>query len=264
MEKPMTETLADADAILAAADKRGVKIQLAHNRRYTSDFVRIKALLQQGLIGQVRAVHVQGKQDARVGGEDMIVLGTHDFDLMRFYFGDPRWCFASVTKDGRDITRADVQKGREPILVAGDTIHALFAFPQNLMVHWSSVKKSDHWNISFDKREKWAFEIHGTQGLLAYQSGLGFVWLDSPFLAHKDDATKWNDLPAPAQWDWPEHARHPIQSLIHAVETDTQPVCSGYDSRWIVAMVAAVHEFQRTKGRVDFPLALRDHPLLCL
>jgi predicted dehydrogenase len=140
MEKPFTETLADADTILAAAEKRGVKILVAHNRRYTPDFMQVKALLDRGLIGAVREVHIQGKQDSRVGGEDMIVLGTHDFDLMRYYFGDQQWCFASVTAQGRDITRQDVRRGSEPILVAGDTIRATFGFPKNLAVHWCSVK----------------------------------------------------------------------------------------------------------------------------
>jgi predicted dehydrogenase len=259
IEKPFTETPAEADVILAAAERRGVKIQVAHNRRYTPDFVRAGALLKEGLIGQIRQVQIHGKQDSRAGGEDLIVLGTHDFDLMRWYFGDPLWCQASVTKDGHDITRADVGKGKEPILVAGDNIHALFAFPKNVMVHWSSVKRSDQWNAS---SSKWAFEILGTKGILAEQSGGDLLWLDSPFLAHKEDAVKWQPLPSPANSEWPEHARHPIKSLIHAIETNTQPVCSGYDGRWAVEMVAAVYEAQRTKARVALPLAERGNPLL--
>ena len=259
IEKPFTETPAEADAVLAAAGQRGVKIQVAHNRRYTSEFVQAKALLDQGLIGLVRQVHIYGKQDKRVGGEDMIVLGTHDFDLMRFYFGDPRWCLASVTQDGRDITGADVRQGVEPILVAGDTVHALFAFPHDIMVHWSSVKRSDHWNTNAFPCEKWALEILGTKGILAQQSD--FAWLDSPFLQHKNDGVQWRDLPRPSHWEWPDHARHPIKSLIHAIETNQQPVCSGEDGRWTVEMVASVYESQRTGARVRFPLAQRDNPL---
>jgi predicted dehydrogenase len=261
MEKPFTETVAEADAILTAAEKRGVKIQVAHNRRYTPGFMQVKPLLAQGLIGAVREVRIQGKQDSRAGGEDMIVLGTHDFDLMRYYFGDPLWCFAHVTVQGRDVTRQDARRGSEPILVAGDTIRATFGFPNNLAVHWCSVKTGDHWNTSFAKRDKWAFEILGTKGILAYQSGLEFAWLDAPFLAQKDEVVKWKDLPAPADWNPPDHARHPIKSLIHAIETNTQPVCSGYDGRWAVEMVAAVYQSHLRKARVGFPLADRQNPL---
>jgi predicted dehydrogenase len=259
MEKPFTETLEDADAILTAAQARQVPIQIAHNRRYTLEFVQAKALIDQGLIGAVRQVEIHGKQDARVGGEDLIVLGTHDFDLMRFYFGDPLWCQASVNHDGRPITRADVRTGREPILVAGNTIHALFAFPRDLMVHWCSVKRDDGWNTS-GGRERWAIEIIGTKGILAYQSALGFVWLDSPFLAHKDNPPLWKPAPA-LKWNWPEHAQQPIKSLIRAIETGAPPVCSGEDGRWAIEMVAAIYESERTKSRVSFPLADRTNPL---
>ena len=73
-------------------------------------------------------------------------------------------------------------------------------FPNNVMIHWSSVKTSDHWNTNFSKREKWGFEILGTKGILAQQSGLGLRWLDSPFFPQKDDTVKWQDPPAPANW----------------------------------------------------------------
>ncbi len=262
MEKPFTETPAEADAILEAAARRNVQIQVAHNFRYTAEFVQTKALLEQGLIGRVREVNIHGKQDARAGGEDLIVLGVHDFDLMRFYFGDPLWCQASVTRAGRDIVRADVRQGREPILVAGDTIHALFAFPGGVVVRWSSVSHPDHWNTNFSPREKWAWEILGTKGIIARQGGI--AWLDSPFLMHPDNSVPWRPLPEPAKWDWPAHARHPIRSLLHALETGAQPVCSGHDGRWAVEMVAAVYESQRTRARVSLPLQDRGNPLLRL
>lgn len=261
MEKPFTETVADADTILAAAEKRSVKIIVAHNRRWSPEFTQVKALLDQGLIGRVREVRIQGKQDQRAGGEDMIVLGTHDFDLMRYYFGNPGWCSARVTAAGHDIKRADVRRGSEPIRVAGDTIHATFGFPRNLAIHWSSVKTDDHWNTSFSKREKWAFEILGTKGIIAYQSGLEFAWLDSPFLALLDGAVKWQSLPKPSDWDPPLHSRQPIRSLIHAIETGGQPVCSGSDARWAIEMVAAVYESQRTRSHVALPLVDRENPL---
>lgn len=262
IEKPFVEVLSEGDEILRAAGPRQVKILVAHNRRLSTDFVRVKALLRQGLIGRVRQVHIYGKQDTRVGGEDMLVLGVHDFDLMRFYFGDPIWCQASVSVGGRDVTAADVGKGREPLLVAGDTIHALFQFPENIMVHWSSVKTSDDWNTAPMRRERWSFEILGSKGIIGYQSGLDFRWLESPFVVQAEDGATWKRLPEPANWSWPVHERSFARNLIHAIETGSAPLCSGADGLWAVEMVAAVYESQRTRSRVAFPLKDRSHPLL--
>jgi predicted dehydrogenase len=265
IEKPLTETPADADAVLDAANRAGARIVVAHNRRWMPEFAQVKRLLEEGLVGSIRQVNIQGKQDTRVGGEDMIVLGVHDFDLMRFYFGDPSWCLASVTRDGRDIANGDAHKGREPYLVAGDTIHALFGFPENIVLHWSSVRTKDAWNAANPaKGEKWVIEIYGTRGILAFRSGIGFAWLNSPYLVDGAVPADWKALPQPARWDWPKHDRHPIKSLVRAIETGSDPICSGTDGRWAVEMTAAVYESARTRARVAFPLKERGNPLLRL
>ncbi len=261
MEKPFTETLEDSDAIISAAEKHNRIVAVAHNRRHTRLFRQIGQLVQDGSIGTVLEMRVYGKQDSRAGGEDLIVLGTHDFDLMRLYFGDPLWCSATVLKDGRDVTINDARRGREPLLVAGDTICATIAFPNNIFCHWTSVKTSDHWNTNFSKREKWRFDINGTKAMLAYQSGLEAAIWNSPFPAHTDGSVTWKDLPEPQNWDLPEHELHPIKNLIHAIETDSQPLCSMYDGRWTVEMVSSVYASHFKQGRIKYPLKKRGHPL---
>jgi len=260
IEKPMAETVEDCDKILNAAQKRNVKIMVAHNRRWTKDFIKVKYLLKQGLIGEVREVIIHGKQDFRSGGEDLIVLGTHDFDLLRFYFGDPLWCFASIRANGKDITKADIRKGSEPILVAGDSINAMYGFNNNLVVNWASIKRNDHWNKDFSKVEKWAFEILGTKGIVFYQSGLDFKWIDSPFLLNSVGITC-KELPEPDNFQLEPYQTHPIKSLIYSIENNTQPICSGYDGAWTIEMVSAAYQSQRSKKRIDLPLIDRKDPL---
>jgi hypothetical protein len=64
-----------------------------------------------------------------------MVVPTHDFDLLRFYFGDPLWCSATILVMGGPL-RLPTRDGREPIRVLGDTIHAEFGFRGNLVVSW--------------------------------------------------------------------------------------------------------------------------------
>ncbi len=261
LEKPFTETMEDADAVLAAAEKTGARIAVAHVRRYTPEFLKFKALLDEGFLGEIRHVIVHGKQDERSGGEDLIVLGTHDFDFLRFCLGDPLWCFAQVSVGGLDVTRQDIRQGREPIRVAGDTVRAQFAFPKNVQMFWTSQKTGDKWNTNFSKREKWGFEVVGTKRVVVYQSGFGFAFLDSPFLAHLDEASKWQPLPEPANYA-ADPVRHSIiGNLVQALAKGGQPACSGYDGRWAIEMVSAVYRSHFLGARVNFPLADRRHPL---
>ena len=69
----------------------------------------MKKLVDEGLIGRLLEVRTRGKEDHRSGGEDLMVLGTHCLYLMRLFAGDPLWCSARVTQDGRDITLAAKQ-----------------------------------------------------------------------------------------------------------------------------------------------------------
>ncbi len=261
MEKPFTETLEDADAIVEAARKGGTKIAVGHFHRYSADWRRMRYLIAEGFAGAIRQCRVEGKQDTRAGGEDLIVLGTHDFDMMRWCFGDPNWCLASVTVEGGDITAADFRQGRgEPLTVAGDTVHALFGMQDGTPASWSSVTTADDWNTRRFDRDKWAFVVEGTQRVLGHQPGWGFGYVDSPFLMHRDEKAQWNPLPDPEAWPAPEHERHIVRDLLHAIENDSQPLVDAEAGRWTVEMVSAVYHAQRSNGRVTFPLPDRRHP----
>jgi predicted dehydrogenase len=261
IEKPLTETLADADRLVGAVEKGGVRTVVAHNRRYAADFQQARALVAEDFLGRVREVHIHGKQDLRSGGEDLVVLGTHDFDLLRWCFGDPLWCSAAVLVDGRPATAADARDGREPIRVLGDTIRAQFGFPGNVTATWESVKADDGWNRPSGPREHWSFEMLGTKRTLGYQSGVGFAFLDSPYLLHPGNEVRWQSLPTPQAAPSPAHQRHMGGDLVHAVTNDAPTLCSVHDGRWAVEMVAAVHQSHLTGRRVEFPLKDRGSPL---
>lgn len=258
-EKPMTETLPQADALCLAAAEAGVKVAVAHNRRYDEEFTRARALIADGFAGEIREVNMHGKQDSRAGGEDMIVLGTHDFDFLRWCFGDPLWCSATVTTEGRDVGRTDVRRGSEPMRVAGDTIHAQFGFRDGLVARWSSVTTKDDWTTRRFRRERWAFEILGSKRIVAWQSGIGFRFLDSPFHLHPDAPADWQPLPdAPAS---SPGGIAPARDLIAAVEEGGRPRCSAEDGRWTIEMLAAVYQAHFRGSRVSFPLEDRSDPL---
>src|SRR5205823_11347797 len=105
--KPFVAAPNESDELLAEADKRGLKIAVAHTMRMTPLMVPLKQAIAEGQIGEVQELRAFGKQDARAGGEDMMGLGSHLFDLLRLFLGDPLWCTAHVLWRGRDIAPAD-------------------------------------------------------------------------------------------------------------------------------------------------------------
>lgn len=264
MEKPFTETPAEADDIIDAAKKHGTKICVAHTRRYQDQNLLIQKLIREGYFGDVLEIRFQGKQDSRVGGEDLYVLGSHDMDLMRLFLSDPLWCFASVTQEGRDITAKDIRKGNEPYTVAGDTIRADYQFSGNVQCKWNSIAAPD-WNRNIERGgksvNKWGFDLFGTKRALFYQENLGAFVLDYPLIAPIGIDAEWKPIEEAAQIDKPAHLSHPIRDLIHAIETDSKPHCNDEDARWAVEMCCAVYHSQKAKCRIPFPLQNREHPL---
>lgn len=265
IEKPFTQTLAEADELLALARQRGRKIAVAHQMRAAPDVVQLKRKLDGGLIGEVLEIRAHGKQDQRAGGEDLLVLGTHLFDLMRFFAGDPLWCSARVLQAGRDVTRADAHPATEGIgPVIGDAIFAQFAFLGGVNAVFQS---------SAAYRETagpWGLDLIGSKGcvrihadiwpeVLIRQSGkAASAKVEDRWLPLADDPTA--GVPPEEKTVANANARL-VDDWLAAIAEEREPVCSGFNGMKAVEMALAVFEAGLTKTRVSLPLARRTHPL---
>ena len=152
MEKPLARTLAEADELIAFADKKRLRIAVAHQMRLAPSILSLKQSIGEGLIGDLVQIRAYGKQDNRAGGEDMLVLGIHLFDLIRYFAGNPVWCSARVLQSGREIAHHNARAASEEIgLVAGDEIEAQFAFENGIQVSFTSRAKLrqnvGHWGL---------------------------------------------------------------------------------------------------------------------
>jgi predicted dehydrogenase len=94
LEKPIATTLEDADAIIEAADKNGVKLMLAHILRYDVRYAQIKGAVEEGTIGKPLVCYARRNavvQEARrLGGRVEVeeYISVHDIDQIFWYFND--------------------------------------------------------------------------------------------------------------------------------------------------------------------------------
>lgn len=96
-EKPLSDTLADAQAIVQKADQTGLLHLVTQNYRYNVPAQTLKRVLQSGQMGQVGSVTVEFFKGPHFGGfrEEMpypliIDMSIHHFDMMRFFLeSDP-------------------------------------------------------------------------------------------------------------------------------------------------------------------------------
>ncbi|OHE82702.1 MAG: hypothetical protein A3G75_07275 [Verrucomicrobia bacterium RIFCSPLOWO2_12_FULL_64_8] len=256
-EKPIAADLASADRMVAAAERAGRKVAVAHQGVYLPQVQEVKRLLRDGRIGPVQAIYACGKQDRRGGGEDMMVLGTHLFNMMRFFARDVAWMTAHVTSAGREIGPEDIREANEPIgPVAGDCVESYFAFQNGVSGFFTSRADQPGGGRSF------GMEIVGREGRICVRGGAGTEIAIYPYGAYlpEDASQRWEVLKVEKS-PLNEGNRLAILDLIGAIEEDRGPISSARDARAALEMILGAYESQIRGARVRFPIADRTHPL---
>lgn len=108
LEKPFTNTTAEAKALVDIASRSGKVLSVYQNRRYVSDFRTIKEILNQQLLGDIHefeAHYDRYRAEARPtawreaplpGSGILYDLGAHIIDQALYFFGLPTYITADI------------------------------------------------------------------------------------------------------------------------------------------------------------------------
>ena len=274
-EKPFAADLLSADAMIAACRKANVKLAMAHQWRAAAPVRKAIKEIRSGNYGQLLRIRARPKDDSRGGGEELLVHGTHLFDMMIAFAGRPRWVSAHVTVGGQDAATGDKREGTEPVgPILGDSISAMFGFENGIRGYFDSTA-----NLSIRGKSKFD-NLYGLflecerAALQLRQPGDVYVY-PAPSVLPDLEALTWEKM-----WieDWhftPEHKPRPIRrewqqignkflanNLIDAIENDREPLPSGTNAHYITEMVQGVYASHFASGRrLPIPLTNRQHPL---
>lgn len=267
-ERPIARTLREADELLALAAGKGLKLAVLHPMRCDPHVARFHAE-RPDLIGDLVEMHVYGMMDHRAGGEDLLVLGTHLFDLVRLFGGEPNYCTAAITKEGDPVIAEDAHHSETEDLgpVLGDAIHAELMMDSGVHVSYVSDRRLHRLH------GPWGIEFVGTTGKARLFAGqpptLSLLADDDP--ASPDRSSRW------VRWPATDEAYHvPVDHLegndaanrlavadwLAAIAEDREPLCSGTNAMRALEMVHGVWQAGTTMKRAYFPLANRFHPLI--
>lgn len=93
-EKPIALNLASVDRALQVVQESGVKLMVGFNRRYHSNFRKIRDLVAAGKVGMPHLVRITSRDCAppsleyvKVSGGIFLDMTIHDFDMTRFLLG---------------------------------------------------------------------------------------------------------------------------------------------------------------------------------
>ncbi len=266
-EKPFTQTLKEADEMLALAEKKNLKVAIAHPMRLDPHVLRFHKEYRE-IIGELLEINVFGKMDSTVGGEDLLLQGSPLFDIARLFAGEPCYCTATVTKDGIPAIAEDVHKseGNQHGPLLGDTVRALFIMESGIAV--SFLSDSRQRGVAGPAGIEFIGE-NGKMRMLANQPPI-FSRLTNSNPSGHTRSDVWQLWP---QIKGPYH--EPVEKLtqidaanrllvkdwVAAIEEDRPPLSSGDDGRKALEMVHGVWQAAVTMKRAYFPLVNRLHPL---
>jgi predicted dehydrogenase len=270
LEKPFTISLAEADDILRVAKEKERRVAVAHVARCAPNVLRLEKGLRDGLIGEVLEIHTVGKMGSRSGGQDMMVLGLHVFDLARLFAGDVQWCHSRIRQQGKLPTVGDAKESPSDKVgpVVGDDIFAQFAMASGVNVTFRS-------RVGLEKAAgPFGMEIIGSRGVMRLGSGATCTLslLAAPNRAATTRTENWVDWTggvepsAEAQIDgitgYDAAHRRVVRDWLLAIDEKREPLASGERAMKAIEMAHGVFQSGLEGKRIDFPLARRSHPLI--
>lgn len=142
-DKPFTPSVTEADAVIAAAEKANRIVSCFQNRRWDSDFLTLRKLIEDGKLGEIHSYRAHFeffRPEVSDIWQDMpgkatglhYDLGSHLIDQALVLFGTPDWLSADISSqrpggkvvDGFHIRMA---KGRQRIDLFASVLSADFS-----------------------------------------------------------------------------------------------------------------------------------------
>ncbi|WBB79884.1 Gfo/Idh/MocA family oxidoreductase [Micromonospora sp. WMMD882] len=119
VEKPLSRTVVEADALVAAVERNDRHLEVGFVRRFGANARVLKSFVDDGLLGPVyhaRATNIRRlgnpggwfADSGRSGGGPLIDIGVHVLDLCWYFMGTPKAVTVSAVTHNRLGNRANV------------------------------------------------------------------------------------------------------------------------------------------------------------
>ena len=254
-QKPMAVDLGEADAMLTACDRNGVKLIIAYQRPHHATWLRARDLLREGAIGRV----IQIQLDA---GGNLLNTNSHNIRLALFLMDEPQveWVMGAVERTTEQMERglpaedaclglAACNNGAT-ILIQGNLITGLNQGCRVVGTH--GIMELDTTNHP-DSMVPSDAPMHMPEGLSArYNYEIGTLrYLNG-------ETNGWVEVTEP----WHDCWSHQCQEAIDWVEGRVEePISGAARGRAVQEVMMALSESARKRQRIFLPLKTRVSPL---
>ncbi|MGB5933346.1 MAG: Gfo/Idh/MocA family oxidoreductase, partial [Anaerolineae bacterium] len=244
LEKPMAPTLEEADEIIEAVQKAGVRMMVNFTLRFDPTYVAAYERIQAGEIGDVVTMFGRrnGTRDEGYPGQplpysqwsDMLIsTGIHEIDAMTWY---------ADSKVKRVYGESEKRLAKE--LRGDDAYMALLRFENGAI---GSLESSCILPATEPARLSSRFDIVGTKGGIYIDNVNKRLAVLNEERYYHPDISYWPVLRERAVGDLRESMTHFLTCLVE----DKEPIVGGKEGRQALQLVLAIQESCRTEKVVE-------------
>lgn len=239
LEKPIATTVESVDRMIAAAQRYGRKMTVSHNQIFSAASRAAKKLIQDGAIGEVVLIRLEGFGGYRVvgrgvdrawrarssagGGGPLIDSGFHSV-------------YKAVNWAGAPIKRVFARTGRKVVQEIETEDMALV-----LLEHENGVTSSIQIGFIAPGGSVGMQEIYGTEGQMRLKNGP-----ENPVSLWQRSSGEW--VMPPVDKEPPDRLGFHVlvEEFLTAIETDGPVPVTAEESRHTLSVVLAAYESGRT------------------
>ena len=225
-EKPMASCMENADAMIEACEQRGVKLAIAHQRRFYRSWTTARELIRDGALGRPLMVTARS-------GEGLLNCGTHAVDAMRYLMGDQEvdWVVGAVE---RKTDRYEREVRIE------DSCMALITF-----------KNGSQGLMQSDLTPQWSVDNYSVRG----EDGIMDITARGVRLLRNSGGWEQTDTEYGEPWVCQ------AQELMDWIEGKCEHRNAARQSRQTLEVLMALYQSARDHEVVRMPLAVGEYPL---
>jgi predicted dehydrogenase len=251
MEKPLCLNLADADRMIEACHRAGVKLMYAEELCFAPKYVRLKQLLDSGALGKPVLIKQSEKHDGphaphfwdvnRAGGGVTMDMGCHAIEFFRWMLGRPK--IASVYAQMGTYVHSDKTQGEDNAIIILEFENSAMCVAEE---SWTKLGgMDDRAEVHGSKGVAFADLLHGNA--IETYSSVGY-----DYAVEKAGSTVgWSFTIYEEIWNYGF-----VQEMAHFVDCvthDKQPLVTGEDGRAVLEAIFAAYESAGTGRKILLP-----------
>jgi len=234
-EKPIATNLRQANKMISACKKNGVKLIVGHERRFDANFVKVKKLIDKGRFGTLKTIvgHALSQKppklhtDKYVGGA-LYHDGTHLMDLILYYGGPAKWVTAF---DERPNGKRYVES----------TAVGLIRLKSGVNVFVEGGGERDYFKFDLDLQFESGRILIGNSGISVFRSEKstnysGFKELSPAAFGVSDNGVKNSFLGA-------------VDELVKSIKNGKEPVSNGVEAMNALELILKMYKSASRGGK---------------